>query len=134
MWNARIKAVADGGIASIADPVLERWFSPAFRKTRKDEFAIYSNMLVRTPREGYVACCEAIRDADFTPHAARLAAPALCIAGEHDGATPPDLVRDTAGRISNARFELIKDAAHLPCIEQPETYAMLINAFANTLP
>jgi hypothetical protein len=34
MWNARIEAIREGGIGSIADALLERWFSTEFRRTR----------------------------------------------------------------------------------------------------
>src|SRR6185295_9805347 len=32
MWNARIEAIRKGGVSSIADVILERWFSSGFRK------------------------------------------------------------------------------------------------------
>src|SRR5881296_3876104 len=31
-WNARIDAVRKGGMKQVASPVVERWFSPAFRE------------------------------------------------------------------------------------------------------
>src|SRR5690606_2277644 len=83
-------------------------------------FAGYRNMLIRQPVEGYVATCEAIRDADFTEAAGRIAVPAICIVGDQDGATPPDLVLSTAKLIPGCRYEVIKDAGHIPCVEQPE--------------
>ncbi len=132
-WGSRIAAIQEGGIASIADPILERWFSPAFREYRKDDYTLYSNMLVRTSEQGYLACCEAIRDADFTSGAANISVPVLCVGGELDGSTPPALVQDLAAHIPTARFELIKGVAHLPCIEQPETYAKLITTFVETI-
>ena len=132
-WGTRIAAIESGGIASIADIILERWFAPVFREHRKDEYALYRNMLVRTPAPGYIACCEAIRDADFTSAAAKISVPVLCIAGEHDGSTPVALVKDMASRIATAQFELIKAAAHLPCIEKPEIHAKLISEFVGAI-
>lgn len=32
-WQARINAVIDGGLDSIADAVMERWFAAPFRAT-----------------------------------------------------------------------------------------------------
>jgi 3-oxoadipate enol-lactonase len=132
-WGTRIAAIKTGGIASIADSILERWFAPKFKEHRKDEYSIYHNMLVRTSPQGYLACCEAIRDADFTNAAANISVPVLCIGGELDGSTPSALVEDMASHIPAAKFELIKGAAHLPCIEQPETYAKLITTFVETI-
>jgi 3-oxoadipate enol-lactonase len=55
--------------------------------------------------------------------------PTLGIAGDADGSTPPDLVRETVDLIPGSRFQLIRKAGHLPCVEQPETYARLLTEF-----
>jgi 3-oxoadipate enol-lactonase len=132
-WRARISAIQTGGISSIAEAILERWFAPQFRTERHDEYALYFNMLVRSPRDGYLACCEAISHADFTPQSEQISVPVLCIAGDRDGSTPPALVQDMAARIPNAKYELISGVAHLPCIECPEIYARLISKFIETI-
>src|ERR1044071_6692274 len=72
MWNARIEAIRKGGMSAIADGVLERWFSTEFRQTRSADLAGYRNMLVRTPVEGYIGTCAALRDADLTETSRRL--------------------------------------------------------------
>jgi pimeloyl-ACP methyl ester carboxylesterase len=81
---------------------------------------------VRTPVHGYAGTCAAIRDADLTADAARIRAPTLCVAGDQDGSTPPDLVHGTADLIPGAGFELIESAGHIPCVEQPAALARLI--------
>lgn len=129
MWAERIRAIESGGIEPVADAVMERWLSAAFRDGRPEEAAGWRNMLVRTPVAGYLGTCAAIRDTDFRAEAAGIRVPTMCIAGSEDGATPPDVVRATAGLIPGARFEAIDGAGHLPCIEQPEVMAGLITAF-----
>ena len=86
-------------------------------------------MLIRQPAEGYTGCCAAIAGTDFYTPTASLALPTLAIAGTEDGSTPPDLVRETADLIKGSRFEMIRGAGHLPCVEQPETYAGLLTQF-----
>jgi 3-oxoadipate enol-lactonase len=130
MWNARIAAVRNSGIASIADAILERWFSAGFRTTRASDLAGYRNMLTRTPIEGYIGTCATLRDTDLTAEARGLAQPALCLVGEEDGATPPELVKSLSAQVPKAKFEIVPNAAHLPCIEQPEILAAHIAAFA----
>jgi 3-oxoadipate enol-lactonase len=39
------------------------------------------------------------------------------------------VVRATAELISGSRFELIDNAGHLPCVEQPAEYARILNDF-----
>ena len=83
-------------------------------------------MLTRTPVEGYLAACRAIRDADLTAEAPRIAVPTLCVVGEEDGSTPVSLVRDLAALIPGARLEVIGGAGHLPCIDRPDAVRELI--------
>jgi 3-oxoadipate enol-lactonase len=125
-WATRIAAVRKDGLAAIADAVMERWFTPAFHREKPHELAGWRNLLLRQPAEGYVATCEALRDADLTDDAARIAAPTLVVCGDGDQSTPPDLVRTAAGRIPGARFELIPGCGHIPPVEQPRRLAELL--------
>src|SRR5690606_4264056 len=88
------------------------------------------NMLVRTSVEGYAGTCVALRDTDYTEIARALSVPTLCVVGDQDGSTPPALVRQLADLVPGAQFEVIADAAHLPCIERPERHAKPIGTFA----
>jgi len=130
VWNGRIAAVEQHGIAGIADASLERWFTPAFRTPENAEFTGYRNMLERQPAAGYMATLAALRDADLTDLAPNITVPTLCIVGEEDVSTTPALVAEFAKMIPGARFEVIKNSAHLPCIEQPAVLAQMIQAFA----
>lgn len=126
-WNARIAAVRAGGVASIAAPVMERWFAPGFRAT--PALHLWRNMLARSDADGYVAGCEAISAADLTERTATLRLPTLVLAGESDGSSPPDLVRATADLIPGAAFHVIPGAGHLPCVETPSEWAALVAPF-----
>ena len=86
-------------------------------------------MLVRQSTEGYIGCCAAIAGSDFMASTSGLRLPTLAIAGSEDGSTPPDMVREMAGVIPGSRFELIRRAGHLPCVEQPQEYARLLTGF-----
>ncbi len=108
LWHDRIKAVEQGEIKALASAIMQRWFSPEFRATA--QLDLWSNVLLRQPREDYIGCSAAI-------------------AGSEDGSAPPDLVGETINLISSAQFQLIKKAGHLPCIEQPEVYAKILLQF-----
>jgi len=129
IWEDRMRTVREGGIAAIADGVLARWFTPAFHADRADALALWRHMLTRTPVAGYLGGCAAVADTDLRDSTAALTLPALVIAGSEDGSTPPDVVRETADSIAGSRFELIRRAGHIPCVEQPETTARLIGDF-----
>ena len=127
MWEDRIAAVNAGGIEALADPVMERWFSKAFRAT--PELQLWRNMLVRQPDAGYAGCSAAISGTDFYTPTSGLRLPVLGIAGSEDGSTPPDLVRETVDLVPGSKFHLIRGAGHLPCVEKPEEYAKVLTQF-----
>ena len=127
MWAERIADVRKGGIEALADAVMQRWFSRAFRQT--SELRAWRTMLTRQPAEGYIGCAAAISGTDYQTSTAKLTLPTLAIAGSADGATPPDLVRQTADLVKGARFHLIRGAGHLPCVEKPGEYAEVLYEF-----
>jgi 3-oxoadipate enol-lactonase len=129
MWNQRIDGVTKNGIASLADAIMQRWFTPAYRSPDNPDFVGYTAMLTRTTVDGYAGTCAALRDTDYTEQTKALSLPVLAIVGDQDGSTPPDLVRSTADLIRGARFRIIPDAGHLPCIEQPQAVANLMHNF-----
>ncbi len=126
VWDQRIGEVERGGIEALADAVMERWFTAHFRAARSIELAGMRAMLTRTPRQGYLAACGALKRADLRPYAGRIQAPTLCLVGDQDGSTPPALVKETAALIPGSRFEIIEGAGHLPNVEKPEVVAKWI--------
>ncbi|TPI14526.1 3-oxoadipate enol-lactonase [Mesorhizobium sp. B4-1-3] len=132
-WNSRIATVGRDGIEAIADAVLKGRFTPEFHARRAADLAGCRNMLTRQALPGYIGTCMAVRDADFTESARRIAVPTLCIVGDLDGSTPPELVRSLADLIPGARFEVIRNAGHIPGIEQPEALTALIRGFVASL-
>lgn len=128
-WDERIDAIRTGGLEAIAGGIMERWFSSGYRKAAPDELALWRNLLVRTPIEGYIGTCTALRDADMRNAVGSIQRPTLCVCGDEDGATPPDVVRELADMIPGAKYLEVARAGHLPCIEQPEVLADAIAAF-----
>ena len=129
MWNTRIDAVRTGGLAVIADAVMQRWFTDAYRHDEAEAFAGWRNMLLRMPVDGYAGTCATLRDADLREAVGTIVAPTLVVVGDQDLATPVDLVRDTASRIPGARFEIIPGSGHIPSIDQPATLATVMSRF-----
>jgi 3-oxoadipate enol-lactonase len=128
-WGQRISAVQSGGIESLADGIMKMWFAPEFHQRTPEDLTLYRTMLARTYPAGYIACCEALRDADFTAGAANINVPTLFIAGDQDGSTPSALVHSSAQLVPGSRFELINGVAHIPCVEKPGDYARLLRNF-----
>ena len=129
MWTARIEALHVHGLPNLGEPILSRWFSPEFAADQPDAYRGYYHMLTRTPADGYVGTCEAIRNADLWPDVANIQASTLVLCGAEDLATPPAQAQQLAAALPNATYTVIDGAAHLPCIEQPEVMAAAIADF-----
>jgi 3-oxoadipate enol-lactonase len=122
-WNERIEAVRKHGMETVADRVLALWFVEAFSVQNPADYRGYRNMLTRTPAAGYAATCEALRDGDLRASVSAVEAKTLVLCGSEDKATSPQLGRELVASLSDAQFELIENAAHLPCVEQPDIMA-----------
>jgi len=129
MWRERIDLLRADGIEAIADNIMQRWFAKSFHQQHALELGAWRNMLTRTPAAGYIGCSAAIAACDFSASSATLDLPALVIAGSEDGSVPVDVARATADLIPGARFELLDDSAHLPCVEHPREYAGILGDF-----
>lgn len=128
-WNERIDLVGREGLSAILDRIMSLWFTPAFRAADNADYAGCVTMFLRTPVEGYVGTCAALRDADLTASTAALGVPTLCLVGDQDGSTPPELVRSMAQLIRGSEFRVVADAGHIPCFEQPDVVAGLLRGF-----
>ena len=129
MWEARAKAVEAGGVAAIKDMVMSRYFSEEFRERHPEVVTQVAGRFLETPVEGYLGCCDAIRELDYTADLARIHARTLVIAGEHDAGTPPAMSEEIARRIPGARMAVIPGAAHLSAVEKPTEFAALARDF-----
>jgi 3-oxoadipate enol-lactonase len=105
-WNARIHAVQTGGMKSVVSPVIERWFTPAFRQSYPAVVAPAQRMLEDTDPVGYIANCAAVRDFDYRETLSAIHTPTLIISGTHDLAATPVEGQFLAHNIPGARLAL----------------------------
>ncbi len=133
MWSDRISRVKRGGMDSISDDILARWFSNDFLMKRNDELQLWRSMLTRTSASGYIGCCEAIADCDLRDEAKKVKIPTMLIVGEEDGSTPVNVVKDTANLIQKSEFKIIEGAGHLPCVEKPKIFSNELLKFLGKL-
>jgi len=127
-WNDRIRTVREKGLASIVNANMERWFTKDFRARSPQAVQRMADMFLTTPLEGYVGCCEAVRDMDHREILKEIAAPTLVIAGRHDPATTVENAEFIRSRIPRANMTLV-DAAHISNVEQPHDYAEIVLGF-----
>src|SRR5882762_9597340 len=131
-WNTRIEAVRKNGTKSIAAATMERWFTAPFREREPQTVERIQKTLENTDNEGYIACCEALRDTDLRDQVASISVPTLVISATHDPAAPPTDGKFLAKEIKGARY-IELNAAHLSNIEQHENFTQGVSQFLQTL-
>jgi len=127
-WDARITSVSNGGMEAVVDSVLERWFTTDFRKTSPASIQNTRAMLLRTPVEGYVGGCAAVRDMDGRDAVTGIRVPTLIISGAHDPVTTPSDGRFMAERITGSVYQELP-AAHLSNVEAADAFTMEVVRF-----
>lgn len=128
-WDGRIAQIRRQGVEPIAESVMERWFGASFHRERSVTAAGWANLLKRTPVEGYLGSCSALREADLTDAVPRISAPALCVCGSEDASTTPAEVRALARLLPQAEYAEVEGAGHLVPVERPGQFAGLLNGF-----
>jgi 3-oxoadipate enol-lactonase len=127
-WNDRIKLVSEKGLAHIVGPNMERWFTKEFITREPQTIARMTEMFLKTPLEGYVGCCAAVRDMDHRELLSKVTAPTLIIAGKSDIATPIENAEYIKRRIAGATLVAL-DAAHISNVEQPASFTAAVLEF-----
>jgi 3-oxoadipate enol-lactonase len=127
-WHNRIKAVKDGGLAVVADAVIGGWLTADFREREPQIAAKMKAMLLASPQEGYIACCEALSTLDQRDLLPRIKRPTLVIAGRHDAATPIAAGEYIRSHIPGASMTIL-DAAHISNVEQSHAFTEAVAGF-----
>ncbi len=127
-WNNRIKAVKEGGIVSVADAVIAGWLTADFRERNPQVAARMKAVLVASPVEGYIACCEALSKLDQRDLLPKIKARTLVIAGRKDMSTPVEAGEYIRSHIPGASMTLL-DAAHISNVEQPHDFTEAVIGF-----
>jgi 3-oxoadipate enol-lactonase/4-carboxymuconolactone decarboxylase len=129
LWDKRIAAVRQGGMAAVVDVAMQRFFSPESFVRSSTDIENVRSVFLGTDASGYVGCCAALRDFDFNRDLPRIGVPTLVISGDRDVSTPwkgngEILVQG----ISGARAVHLS-AAHLSNIEAPKAFSAALFAF-----
>ena len=133
-WAARIAAVAAGGMAAVADAVVERYLHADFRAAHPERVAALRARLLRTDPAAYVASCHAVAGVDWLDRLAAVRLPTLVIAGARDAGATPEMARAIAERIAGAELRVFADASHLSVVETGDEFHAEVSSFLAALP
>ena len=129
MWAERAALARSQGMGALVEGTMGRWFTPAFAERDPQTHARIAAQLTATPAAGYAACCAAICGLDTLGQLPRLRHPALVMVGEDDHATPVEMSRKIAAAWPGAELVLLREAAHLSNVEQPDAFNRELQRF-----
>ncbi len=129
MWGERVRMAREGGMPSVLDSTLARWFTESYRNTRKDVMARIGEQILTTPVDGFAGACAAIAKVDTLVRLKEIRCPSFVIVGEHDHGTPPEMARKIHENLPGSEFLTIASAAHLSNVEQRDVFNQAILHF-----
>lgn len=131
IWQQRIDAAGQTGMAGQVDGTLERWFRPEYLQLNPPEVEMIRRQILATPVAGYVGCCEAIRRLKYLDRLSEIKLSTLIMVGEEDPGTPVAASEAMHVRISGSELVVLPSARHLSNIEQAEAFNTALMAFLN---
>ena len=124
-WEERIRIAQTQGMKALVPSTMERWFTPAFRESPPAK--AIARLIENTPVAGYVGCGQAIMKLNTTARLKDIRLPVLAIAGEADPAAAG--TKYGGENIPGAKLVMLKQAAHIANIEQPEKFNQALRDF-----
>jgi 3-oxoadipate enol-lactonase len=129
MWEERIQTAQKQGMEPLLEPTIARWFTAPFREQRPGIIDQVRAMIRSTPVAGYAGCCAAIATLDLTDRLTAITVPTLIIVGEDDPGTPVTASRTIQEHIKGSELVILKSAAHLSNLEQPQAFNEALTSF-----
>lgn len=129
IWDERIAQARREGLAGIATATIGRWVGEEFASREPAAVTRLEKGFAATQIDGYVGCCEILRDSDMRPLLAAILAPTLVVAGEKDAASPLAASESLRDAIPGANLVVIPGSGHLSNIEQPHPFNEALTRF-----
>lgn len=133
-WQARIRAVRDGGMAAIGDIILQRSFSPRTVTNTEPYAQALKAVVLGTSPVGYAGCCAVLRDVDNRERLREIKVPTLVIVGNLDVSTPWEGHGEKLAHDIPGAQAIRLEAAHLSNLERPRSFTAALLDFLQPPP
>ncbi|MGR3493644.1 alpha/beta fold hydrolase [Citreimonas sp.] len=125
--RARGQPALAHGMEYVADAMIPRWFSSAFRE---DAAAVAArDTLLRHDPMNWARGWAAIAEFDRRDDLGKITCPVLCLAGGEDPATPLAAMEHMAEGVPDGRLEIIESGPHMLHIETADAFTAAVTRF-----
>jgi 3-oxoadipate enol-lactonase len=129
MRQERIDTARGKGMAPLAQPTMERWFTEPYLARKSREVERIREIFLQTPVAGFVGCMEAIGALNHLDRLSEITVPTLIVVGEEDPGTPVSASEAMVERIPDAKLVVLESASHLSNVEQPDAFNKALIGF-----
>jgi 3-oxoadipate enol-lactonase len=127
-WDERIASARANGMAAMAEPTANSWFTKESHDAKIPAIDQLREMVRTTKLDGYVGCIEALKIYDYSKDLEGIRTPTLLVVGDQDADRPKTMAAD-AKRIPGAGFVIIPGAGHISNIENPTAFNAAVAPF-----
>jgi len=123
----RLRSFAAGwgaDVASLATRLTN--FGPGAPRTVVDHVV---NLALHADSAIWTTLLPAFFSANFSDATGAIRVPSLVVVGREDRLTPVGVARSLAGRLADARLDVVDDAGHCAMLERPESFNESLDAF-----
>lgn len=128
-WHERAAQVRSQSTSSLIIASAQRWFADGSVAKHPELTGRLLHALQGADDESYARCCEALAEYDVRDRLGEIRTPVLAVWGESDNVAPRAKSAEIASGVVRGESEIVKDAAHLPPVEQPEAVAGILRRF-----
>jgi 3-oxoadipate enol-lactonase len=131
VWDERIHTAQQHGMVALAEPTVQRWFTPASFTERPQIIDKVRAMIRNTPPAGSSVVPGPYNNSAMT-HSFRRLQHRHCCSLASKTIIFPELNRAMHARIPGSRLVLIPAAGHLSNLEQPDAFSAALLEFLDT--
>lgn len=122
-------AAEKAGLDAIADVAMRRLFAPAYQAEHSELIVRRKQRFLAIDVPTFHRACAALAGLDLRPQLASVNVPVLVLVGELDEATPPQMSRELAEGLQDARLIVLPGLAHVPQLQAPTAFMQAIGSF-----
>ncbi|MEP9375114.1 alpha/beta fold hydrolase [Aquabacter sp. CN5-332] len=132
-WTDRSRKAREGGMETMVEPSISRWFTPGFQARRPDAMEKMAGIIRRTSVDGYCGSAAALSELDHEKHLPAVTVPLLFLTGAEDQGAPPSVVRPMQEKAPASLYVELPDAGHISVMEQPRLFAEALLGFIDPI-